>query len=38
MAAAQAEMVHQGVNYDLEVDAGALSPLECAKRIQARAV
>ncbi|CDX34863.1 Chloramphenicol phosphotransferase family protein [Mesorhizobium plurifarium] len=32
----QFERVHKGVVYDLEVDTSALSPLECAERIQAK--
>jgi chloramphenicol 3-O phosphotransferase len=38
MAAAQAEAVHQGVNYDVEVDTTSLSALDCAQRIKARVV
>lgn len=33
MAAAQAEVVHRGVNYDLVVDSTESSPDECARRI-----
>jgi chloramphenicol 3-O phosphotransferase len=35
MAAAQAEVVHQGVKYDMEVDTTSVSALECAQRIRA---
>jgi chloramphenicol 3-O phosphotransferase len=35
MAAAQAESVHDGVVYDLEVDTGAAEPLQCARAIAA---
>ena len=38
MAAAQAEPVHQGVVYDLEVDTGHTESLECARAIAARVV
>jgi chloramphenicol 3-O phosphotransferase len=37
MAAAQAELVHQGVGYDLEVDTTHTEALECARAIAARA-
>ena len=33
MAAHQAESVHRGVTYDLEVDSGRTSAVECARRI-----
>ena len=33
MAAAQAEMVHTGVTYDVVVDTTGLSPQQCARRI-----
>jgi len=36
MAALQADMVHQGVNYDLEVDTGKSESLACAQAIAAR--
>ena len=36
MAAAQAELVHQGVGYDLEVDTTHTEALECARAIAAR--
>ncbi|GAB2930733.1 hypothetical protein GCM10027280_17820 [Micromonospora polyrhachis] len=36
MAAAQAEMVHQGVVYDLEVDTTRAESLACARTIAAR--
>lgn len=36
MAALQAEMVHQGVVYDLEVDTTHMESLECARSIAAR--
>ena len=35
MAAAQAEMVHAGVEYDVEVDTGATEALACARTIAA---
>jgi chloramphenicol 3-O phosphotransferase len=35
MAASQAELVHEGVGYDLEVDAGAAEAIECARSIAA---
>ncbi|MFD4535250.1 chloramphenicol phosphotransferase CPT [Kitasatospora sp. NPDC058397] len=35
MAASQAELVHQGVRYDLEVDTSRTESLECARRIAA---
>lgn len=35
MAAAQADVVHQGVCYDIEVDTTYSSGLECAQRIKA---
>ncbi len=38
MAAAQAEVVHRGVDYDVEVDATANSVLACAELIQARVI
>ncbi|GAA3672207.1 hypothetical protein GCM10022224_040510 [Nonomuraea antimicrobica] len=37
MAASQAESVHQGVRYDLEVDTTRTESLECARVIAARA-
>jgi chloramphenicol 3-O phosphotransferase len=37
MAALQAELVHQGVAYDLEVDTARSSPAECARIIAAAA-
>ena len=36
MATAQAEMVHEGVLYDLEVDTTTTESLECARLIAAR--
>ena len=36
MAAAQAELVHQGVFYDLQVDTTHTEALECARTIAAR--
>ncbi|MFJ2032973.1 hypothetical protein [Streptosporangium sp. NPDC087985] len=33
MAASQAEMVHQGVFYDLEVDTTRAESMECARTI-----
>ncbi len=36
MAAAQAEIVHQGVRYDLEVDTTRTESLVCARTIAAR--
>jgi chloramphenicol 3-O phosphotransferase len=36
MAALQAEAVHEGVVYDLEVDSGAAEALACARAIAAR--
>ncbi|MGW0608850.1 chloramphenicol phosphotransferase CPT [Streptomyces sp. NPDC002644] len=36
MAAAQAEQVHRGVRYDLEVDTTRTESLECARAIAAR--
>lgn len=36
MAASQAEIVHQGVVYDVEVDTGHARPLDCAMVIAAR--
>ena len=36
MAALQAEVVHRGVRYDVEVDTTAAEPLECARAIAAR--
>ncbi len=36
MAASQAEVVHQGVVYDLEVDTTHAEPMECARVIAAR--
>lgn len=37
MAASQAEVVHQGVVYDLEVDTTHAEAMECARTIAARA-
>jgi len=36
MAASQAELVHQGVVYDLQVDTTHAEALECARAIAAR--
>lgn len=36
MAASQAELVHQGVRYDLEVDTAAADAAHCARAIAAR--
>ncbi|CCB72545.1 Chloramphenicol 3-O phosphotransferase (plasmid) [Streptantibioticus cattleyicolor NRRL 8057 = DSM 46488] len=36
MAAAQADLVHQGVRYDLEVDTTHTGPMACARAIAAR--
>lgn len=36
MAASQAELVHLGVEYDLEIDSSHTSPAECARLIAAR--
>jgi chloramphenicol 3-O phosphotransferase len=33
MAADQAERVHEGVTYDVEVDTGAAESLDCARAI-----
>jgi chloramphenicol 3-O phosphotransferase len=38
MAASQAEIVHQGVVYDLEVDTSHTESLDCARTIAARVV
>ncbi|CRK61027.1 putative chloramphenicol 3-O phosphotransferase [Alloactinosynnema sp. L-07] len=38
MAAAQAELVHQGVVYDLEVDTTRAESMECARIVAARVV
>jgi len=38
MAAAQAEVVHRGVVYDIEVDTSHTESLECARAIAARVV
>jgi chloramphenicol 3-O phosphotransferase len=38
MAASQAEVVHKGVVYDLEVDTGQTESLDCAHAIAARVV
>ena len=35
MAAAQAELVHRGVSYDLEVDTASTESMECARTIAA---
>ena len=36
MAASQADVVHQGVVYDLQVDTARTGALECARAIAAR--
>lgn len=36
MAASQAELVHEGVDYDVEVDTGSAESLDCARAIAAR--
>ncbi|PYC80258.1 chloramphenicol phosphotransferase CPT [Streptomyces tateyamensis] len=36
MAARQADLVHQGVHYDLEVDSSRVQALDCARLIAAR--
>jgi chloramphenicol 3-O phosphotransferase len=36
MAASQAQMVHQGVVYDLQVDTARTEALDCARAIAAR--
>jgi chloramphenicol 3-O phosphotransferase len=36
MAAAQAQIVHVGMQYDLEVDTTAMAPRDCAQRIAER--
>jgi len=36
MAASQAELVHQGVAYDLQVDTTHAEALDCARAIAAR--
>jgi chloramphenicol 3-O phosphotransferase len=36
MAASQAEPVHQGVRYDLEVDTTRTEAMDCARSIAAR--
>ncbi len=36
MAAAQAELAHRGVSYDLEVDTSHTTSVECARTIAAR--
>jgi chloramphenicol 3-O phosphotransferase len=38
MAASQAEMVHKGVVYDIEVDTSHAESLDCARVIAARVV
>ncbi len=38
MAVSQAEAVHQGVDYDIEVDTGQTESLDCARAIAARVV
>ena len=38
MAVSQAEIVHQGVVYDVEVDTGRVESLECARAIAAHVV
>ena len=35
MAASQAEIVHQGVGYDIEVDTGHAESMDCARAIAA---
>jgi chloramphenicol 3-O phosphotransferase len=35
MAASQAEIVHHGVRYDVEVDTTSASPMECARTVAA---
>ncbi len=36
MAASQADMVHRGVRYDLEVDSGRMPAIDCARMIAVR--
>lgn len=36
MAASQAEVVHRGVTYDLEVDTTRTEAMECARAVTAR--
>ncbi|MFV2013389.1 MULTISPECIES: phosphotransferase-like protein [unclassified Micromonospora] len=36
MAASQAEIVHQGVGYGIEVDTSHLESLDCARMVAAR--
>lgn len=38
MAASQAEIVHIGVEYDIEVDTGRTESIECARAIAARVI
>jgi chloramphenicol 3-O phosphotransferase len=38
MAASQAEIVHLGVEYDIEVDTGRTESIECARAIAARVI
>ena len=38
MAEAQADVVHDGIRYDLEVDTTATSAMECARAIQRRVI
>ena len=38
MAAGQAETVHQGVVYDIEIDTSHTESLDCARAIAARVV
>ena len=38
MAASQAETVHQGVVYDIEIDTSHTESLDCARAIAARVV
>jgi chloramphenicol 3-O phosphotransferase len=38
MAASQAETVHKGVGYDIEVDTSHAEPVDCARAIAARVV
>jgi chloramphenicol 3-O phosphotransferase len=38
MAELQAQVVHEGVHYDLEVDTGTTESLECARAVAARVV
>jgi chloramphenicol 3-O phosphotransferase len=38
MAASQAELVHRGIGYDLQVDTTRTEALECAQAIAAHAL